>query len=113
MRTLTRPSDHITPVLHDLHWFPVNYRIDFKILLFTFKTLNNLAPPYLSNLLHRHTPACCLRSADVNLLHPIRTNLQFWGDRAFATAAPSLWNALPNDNTLSSFKSLFTLAFNL
>ncbi|XP_075933638.1 uncharacterized protein LOC142933414 [Anarhichas minor] len=44
--TSTRRYKHITPVLHDLHWLPVKYRIDFKILLTTYKALNNLAPPY-------------------------------------------------------------------
>ena len=29
--------DHITPVLRDLHWLPVEQRIIFKILLFTSK----------------------------------------------------------------------------
>jgi hypothetical protein len=106
--TSTHRSDH-TPVLQDLHWLPVKYRIDFKILLFTLKALNNLAPPSLSDLLHRHTPTRCLRSADANLLHPVRTDLRSWGDRAFVAAAPALWKALPNDirnaNTLSSFKT--------
>ena len=27
---------HITPLLMNLHWLPVRYRIDFKILLITF-----------------------------------------------------------------------------
>lgn len=35
---LTRKrSDHITPILPALHWFPVSFRIDFKILLLVFK----------------------------------------------------------------------------
>ena len=29
--------DHMTPVLVNLHWLPVRYRINFKILLLTFK----------------------------------------------------------------------------
>lgn len=33
--TIPRYS-HITPVLCSLHWFPVKFRIDFKILLLTF-----------------------------------------------------------------------------
>uniref|UniRef100_A0A8C6L007 Reverse transcriptase domain-containing protein n=1 Tax=Nothobranchius furzeri TaxID=105023 RepID=A0A8C6L007_NOTFU len=43
---------HITPVLQQLHWLPVTSRIQFKILLYTFKAIHNLAPPYLSDLLH-------------------------------------------------------------
>ncbi len=30
-------SEHITPILISLHWLPVKYRIDFKVLLFVFK----------------------------------------------------------------------------
>ncbi len=38
-RLLTRPrkNKHITPGLRELHWLPVSYRINFKILLFVFK----------------------------------------------------------------------------
>ena len=35
--TQTRKFDHITPLLIDLHWLPVSYRIVFKILLLVFK----------------------------------------------------------------------------
>ncbi len=31
--TRTRKSEHITPVLRSLHWLPVTFRIDFKVLL--------------------------------------------------------------------------------
>lgn len=41
-----RSSDRITPVMKDLHWFNIGARIAFKILLLTFKILNNLAPYY-------------------------------------------------------------------
>ena len=37
-------SDHVTPVMKDLHWLPIGACIDFKILLLTFKILNDLAP---------------------------------------------------------------------
>lgn len=43
--TGTRKREHITPVLASLHWLPVSFRINFKILLMVFKCLNGLAPP--------------------------------------------------------------------
>ena len=49
--TGTRRHEHVTPVLRDLLWLPVHERIRFKILLMTFKCLNQLAPSYLSDLL--------------------------------------------------------------
>ncbi|XP_010792557.1 uncharacterized protein, partial [Notothenia coriiceps] len=94
--THTRSRDHITPILQNLHWLPVRQRIHFKVLLITYKALNNQAPPYLTDLLHHHTPSRCLRSSEANLLSiPTRTNHRTWGDRAFSVAAPSLWNSLP------------------
>ncbi|KAI2646420.1 Isochorismate synthase, chloroplastic [Labeo rohita] len=34
--TRTRKSEHITPVLRSLHWLPVIFRIDFKVLLLIY-----------------------------------------------------------------------------
>ena len=48
--------DHITPILMDLHWLPVNERIQFKILLLTFKSLNGLAPVYIDEMIQRYVP---------------------------------------------------------
>ncbi len=47
-RVLTRTSkdDRISLVLSTLHWLPIKHRIDFKILLITYKALNGLAPKY-------------------------------------------------------------------
>ncbi|XP_029957253.1 uncharacterized protein LOC115395750 [Salarias fasciatus] len=61
--THTRSREHITPVLHKLHWLPVPQRIHFKLLLITFRALHHLAPPYLTDLLHLHTPSRSLRSS--------------------------------------------------
>ena len=37
---------HISTVLKSLHWLPVEHRITFKVLLLTYKAINNLAPSY-------------------------------------------------------------------
>ncbi len=49
--TSTKKSAHITPILFNLHWLPVSIRVQYKILLLTFKALKGLAPSYLSDLL--------------------------------------------------------------
>ena len=46
--TKTRKRDHTSPILRALDWFPVRHRIIFKVLLLTFKAVNNLAPDYLT-----------------------------------------------------------------
>jgi hypothetical protein len=35
--TRTKTFDHVTPVLASLHWLPVKARVDFKVLLLTYK----------------------------------------------------------------------------
>ncbi len=60
--TRTRKYEHISPVLSTLHWLPTKHRIDFKILLITYKALNGLAPQYLSELLSHYSPSRPLRS---------------------------------------------------
>ncbi len=45
----TRKYDHISSVMSTLHWHPIKHRIDFKILLITYKALNGLAPQNLSS----------------------------------------------------------------
>ena len=70
---------HITPVLRNLHWLPVHERIHFKILLMTFKCLNQLVPPYLSDLLIHYLPLRALRSSDKELLVQPRCHLKTYG----------------------------------
>ena len=43
--------DHITPVLMQLHWLPIEQRIVYKIILVTFKALNGLAPQYIADMI--------------------------------------------------------------
>ena len=39
---------HVTPLLIDLHWLPVEYHVRYKILLFTYKAIHQLAPHYIN-----------------------------------------------------------------
>ncbi len=88
--TETRKREHISPILASLHWLPVHFRIDCKILVLVFKLLNGQAPRYLSNLIQLHTPSRALRCAENLLLVGPPTRLKTRGDRAFAVAAPKL-----------------------
>ncbi len=55
--TRTKKYGHISPVLSTLHWLPIKHCIHFKILLITYKALNDLAPQYLSELLLHYSPS--------------------------------------------------------
>ena len=45
-----KKQDHITEHMKKLHWLPIKARIEFKILLLTYKTVNGLAPSNLEEL---------------------------------------------------------------
>ena len=45
----TTRFDHISPVMKDLHWLPVKYRIMFKLVVYTFKALHGSAPTIFIN----------------------------------------------------------------
>ena len=34
--TRTKPTEHISPILFDLYWLPVNFRIQYKLLHYTY-----------------------------------------------------------------------------
>ena len=95
--TLSRKHEHITPILFNLHWLPINYHIMFKILLITYKAPNNLAPSYIRDLLIPYISSRKPRSSSKNLLSIPHFNLRTYGARSFSVAAPTLWNTLPSD----------------
>ena len=120
MLSLCRKFDHITQVLKDLHWLPVEHRIEYKVLLPTYKALRGEVQAYISQLLSLYTPTRPLRSETKNLIRVPRCRLEGFGRRCFAYAAPFLWNPHPTpfkrassiDNLKSSLKTyLFNVAY--
>ena len=120
--TRTPSSHHIKKVLILLHWLPVKQRITYKILLMTFKALNNIGPNYLKVLLNPSVPSRSLRSSSKNLMVVPKTNTKTFGNRAFSHSAAVLWNSLPEPlkevPNVSAFKAklktfLFKQAYNL
>ena len=109
--------NHIIPILVKLHWLPVRYRINFKILLITFKVIHGLAPKYLTELLTCKTKCNYnLRSTSKILLQQPRIKtLRMLGNRSFTVAASVLWNDLPNlirsATSINSFKNFLRLIF--
>ena len=79
-------------------------------MLITFKALHELAPEYISELLHPKANVRVLRSSNMGLLDIPATNLRTKGDRAFAKVAPTLWNDLPlsvkKAESVDAFKGL-------
>jgi hypothetical protein len=115
----TPGRDHITPVLRTLHWLPIKYRVQFKLLTLTYKALHGEGPVYIKDMLTPYNPSRTLRS-DSRLLLEVPRSRTKAGDRAFSVASPKLWNSLPlalrQATSTDAFKGqlkthLFTLAF--
>ena len=111
---------HITPILFKLHWLPVIYRIHYKVLVLTFKCLNNVAPKYLIDQVSVKLPVRLTRQSQFIQIQPPKTKCATVGDRSFSAASAKLFNALPPDirtcSSLTTFQSkikthLFTMAF--
>ena len=87
---------HITPLLQQLHWLPIRLRIEFKILLITFKVLQGSTPKYLVDLISVLPPSRYhLRRNNKGILLSIPKSFTkvTMGDRSFMAAAPRLWNS--------------------
>ena len=61
-------SDHITPVLADLHWLPVKSRMTFKIASLTYTIRKFGQPEYLRTLISDYKPTRDLRSSSRDLI---------------------------------------------
>ena len=117
--TLSQKYDHVTPILRELHWLPVKYRIMYKTLLLVYKCLHDSAPIYFQELIKKYQPSRNLRSSTQSCFTCSSTSTQY-GWHSFSVAASELWNRLPlhvkNSKTIVQFKSslktcLFTMAF--
>jgi len=106
--TKTARYEHITPVLMELHWLPINRRIEYKVLLYTFKAIHGDAPAYIKDMVQVKTPQRSLRSSSTTHLVVPPPSSNRYGDRSFRMAAPDLWKKLPdhmkNITTIDCFK---------
>jgi hypothetical protein len=108
-------TDHVSPLLNQLRWLPVDKQIIFKIAVLTKKALSLLTPDFLTTSLHIHHPKRSLRSSASNsILLELGTATKKCGRSSWYVAAPRVWNALPveiRDHRLSLqsfYNTLFT-----
>lgn len=89
--------DHVTPGLHQLHWLPVRFRIQYKLCSMMQAIHSGRCPVYLTESVHTvasNAPRPGLRSANSSLYVTPRLRTKF-GERAFSYAGPAAWNSLP------------------
>ena len=104
-------SEHISPLLCELHWLRVPERIQFRLCVLAYRCLHGSSPAYLAEslrLVSGVTGRRGLRSADSNTLVVPPTRRSTLGDRAFPVAASRAWNSLPASirasTTFSNFR---------
>ena len=106
-----RDHDSMPHTLMELHWFPVDRMIEYK-LLYTYKPLHGLAPGYLCELVVPYAPRRVLRSVESILLTVPPGKPGKYGYRSFVRASANLWNSrrgeraacLKNSPTVERFK---------
>ena len=112
----------VTKLRRELHFLPVDARIDFKLLLLTYKCINGLAPLYLQDLItpRTQTGRNLRNDNDLTLLERSFSSKYRQTSAAFSISAPKLWNGLPRgireSSTVEMFKTrlkthLFRLAY--
>ena len=104
-------TDHMHPVLEQLHWLPVSYRIDYKVATLAFKVRSTGSPVYLRNIINDYEPTRELRSSNQLLLSIPSTRTEI-ARRAFSQVVPTVWNELPlnirSAETFGHFRTLLS-----
>jgi len=106
---------HAQPLLRELHWLPVQHRIKYKVVVFTYKSRSSAtAPTYLGCRIKVRVSERTLRLFAAPLLDNPFTRTDFVR-RAFRCSVPTVWNSLPETivsvDSLSVFKSRLKTCF--
>ena len=83
--TNTSKFEHITPILKKLHWLPIKQRIDYKLCLLTYKTLQIQQPTYLYNSL-----SLCLQDHLIHRFCPSHMSEHLWVKGHFCHCSKTL-----------------------
>ena len=99
--------DQITPVLSELHWFPVCHRINFEIATITHRVLQFQQPSYLAVLIPWYAPVRSLRSSSSLSIDVPLCKTSMATSRSVSSVAPQIWNSLLNHLSVHSNSSCF------
>ena len=115
MRLLTysKKYDNISPILKELHWLTVKSRIEFKMLILTFKAYHEIGPKNLTDSLIKYTPSRTLPSTNKGLLVVPKYNLESYGKRAFSVIARHSGTIYTRPNKNYSMLEFFFLRIEL
>ena len=101
-------NSHITPILQQLHWLPLKFRVRYKVLSFIHQAVyNNHAPQYLKDMFTIYQPARNLCSASSPKMLVVKRTKRKAGTLSFPVMGAKLWNALPTDMRDVPSKTVF------
>ena len=91
--------DHVTPAMRELHWLPVTFRVQYKLCLMVYSSVNCCSPEYITDVLVPMSSLqrrVTLRFSTSGSFDVPRTRTVF-GERAFSVAGLAAWNKVsPN-----------------
>ena len=106
--------------MKELHWLPIWFRIQHKILTMVYKTLHGDVQDYMKSMLSEHILSIGgLKSEQSYIMLCIpHTPRKTFVARSFSVAGPTYWNALPQDvkkseNVATSKQTLKTNLFKM
>ena len=100
-----------TTIMRHLHWLPIRFRCEQKMLLHVYRCMKGQDSEYLQQELILRNPSQMTHSAtECNFLQIPYNRRKTLADCGFSSAGPSLWNSLPLElrtaPSVSNFKKL-------
>jgi len=100
---------HVTPLLRERHWLPVQQRITFKMAVMTYKCVHGKTTDYLADYIR--PPSSTTANLDLRSTSSVRLfvprSKTAAGERSFTVAGPRLWNSLPTSITSAGCLTIF------
>ena len=88
--------DSPTTIMRYLHWLPIRFRCEYKMLLYVYRCMKDQVPENLQQKLTLRNPAQMTHSAtECNFLQIPYNRRKTLADHGFSSAGPKLWNSLP------------------
>ena len=113
--------DSPTTIMRHLHWLPIRFRCEYKMILHVYRCMKGQTPECLQKKLRNPAQMTC-SATDCNFLQIPYKRRKILAEHGFSSAGPRLWNSLPLElqtaSSVPNFKKLlkthlFKVCYNL